>query len=157
MSDPVARDLTLERPGLYTLNEIYREVRRQNWPRILAGFTSNAPLINLYPVNLTVGTPGTLDFGIATNLLTDEPYYELTHDASASIFNDIPSTSSIVIEDPFADSTADGLALSGDPFPLPTNGYTIGTAGEEDFGVGTELDENTLLTGTIHSASGSIM
>jgi hypothetical protein len=157
MSDPVARDFTLERPGLYTLNEIYREVRRQNWPRILAGFTSNAPLINLYPVNLTVGTPGTLDFGIATNLLTDEPYYELTHDASASIFNDIPSTAIIVIEDPFADSTADGLALSGDPFPLPTNGYTIGTAGEEDFGVGTELDENTLLTGAIHSASGSIM
>jgi hypothetical protein len=61
------------------------------------------------------------------------------------------------LNDPFADSTADGLTLSGDPFPLPTNGYTIGTAGEEDFGVGTELDENTLLTGTIHSASGSIM
>jgi hypothetical protein len=151
------RDLSIARPGFYTLNEAFKESRRKTWPRILQGYTSNGPLINLYAINLTVGAPGTQNFGIATNLLSEEPYLELTHDASASVFNDIPSIAIIVIEDPFADSTADGLALSGDPFPLPTNGYTIGTAGEEDFGVGTELDENTLLTGTIHSASGSIM
>jgi hypothetical protein len=152
-----AADFSFNRPGIYQLNDVYKAVRDRKWPRILVGYTSNAPLINLYAENISVGTPGTQDFGIATNLLTIQPYYELTHDASASVFNDIPATAIITFEDPFANSTADGLILDGDPFPLPTNGYTIGIAGEEDFGVGTELDENTLLAGTTHADSGSIM
>jgi hypothetical protein len=106
----------------------------------------------------TVGTPGTTDYGIATNSDDSTPLLFVTHIPSASIVNTIPSTDPIFsASDPFQDSTGAGFSVDGEPFTVSTLGYTIGTPGTTDFGFGTDLDTELPLLFVTHIPSASIV
>jgi len=106
----------------------------------------------------TIGTPGTQDFGFATDLDTQEPLLVVTHIPSASVVNDVPLTSTLFsLDDPFSDSTASDFILNSEPFPIPEDGYTIGIAGLIDYGIATELDTNEAVIDPIHEPSQSVM
>lgn len=108
----------------------------------------------------SIGTPGGDGFGLAYDLDESELLLQLRHGASNSIVNDIPSTATITLpppEDPYADATASGFTFDGDPFPVPVDGYTIGVAGAEHFGIAVELDGDTAIIDPLHTASLSVM
>ena len=125
----------------------------------LDGFTFNGGKEFRYPTNasLTIGAPGSSDFAVGKNVLSNELYFEVLHVASLSVFNDIPSTSPIVVQDPFADPTASGFTLDGNAFPISVAGYSIGTAGDTNFAIATDLDTATSIIDPVHTASLSIM
>ena len=109
-------------------------------------------------LELSIGVAGSAAFGLAVDANSgEEAFTEIIHVPSASVFALPPSTDTIILPDPFADSTASGFTFDGDPFPLPEDGYTIGDAGEEHFGIATDLDNETAIIDPIHTASLSIM
>jgi hypothetical protein len=107
----------------------------------------------------SIGTPGAAGFAVGYDLDEDALLIEVRHSASNSIVNDVPSTATISLpsDDPYADATASGFTFDGDPFPLPDDGYSIGTAGAAHFGIATDLDTDEAIIDPIHTASLSIM
>jgi hypothetical protein len=132
---------------------------------IIADHTFGADVFS-YPSaeNLSVGTAGLEHFGIGFDLQGSEAYLEVLHVPSLSVVNDIPSTSTVAIDpvivpsvDPYADPTAAGFTFDGDPFPIPEDGYSIGIAGDEHFGIAFDLDGNEAIIDPIHTLSLSVM
>jgi hypothetical protein len=149
----VGGKLTLKRPVGAGWTIVNREI---GYP--LDDFTYNGGELFRYPsASLSVGSAGADNYSVALNTLNGDVYLEVIHVPSLSIVNDVPSTSTIVAQDPFADPTASGFTFAGDPFPIPTAGYTIGDTGEADFGIATDLDTATAIIDPVHTASLSIM
>jgi hypothetical protein len=107
---------------------------------------------------LSIGTPGEADFGTPINLTNGlKAYVDIIHTPSGSVISGIPSSDTILFPDPYADPTASGFTADGDPFPIPDDGYTIGNAGAEHFGIATNLDDSAPIIDPIHTASLSVM
>lgn len=110
----------------------------------------------------TIGKPGTVNFGIASDY-QQQPYLLLRHVQSLSVVNDVPSQDEITQftdiprPDPFADSTASGFTFNSVAFPIPEDGYSIGTPGALHFGIAFDLDEEEAIIDPIHTASLSVM
>lgn len=110
-------------------------------------------------VGLTIGAPGSAGFGVALSSIDGSvAFTQIIHTPSGSVFALPPSTSPIPpTPDPYADPTAAGFTFNGNPFPIPTAGYTVGVAGAQHFGIATNLDNSTAIIDPIHTASLSIM
>jgi hypothetical protein len=107
---------------------------------------------------LSIGIAGSAAFGLAVDAISgEEAFTQIIHTPSGSIFAFPPSADIIIIPDPFADPTAAGFTFNGDPFPLPEDGYTIGVAGEEHFGIAFDLDNEVAIIDPVHTSSLSIM
>lgn len=116
--------------------------------------------------NDTIGIPGTASFGVGSERSTGLPYLVITDAASGSVVNDVPSTAEITglgggeqdqQVDPYADATASGFTFNSVAFPIPEDGYSIGTAGALHFGIAFDLDEEEAIIDPIHTASLSVM
>jgi hypothetical protein len=155
----VGGKLTLKRPVGAGWTIVNREI---GYP--LDDFTYNGGELFRYPsASLSVGSAGADNYSVALNTLNGDVYLEVIHVPSLSIVNEEPSTTGIAfpvlppLVDPPADSDANGMTFGGDPFPIPTAGYSIGDAGDTDFGIATDLDTATAIIDPVHTASLSIM
>lgn len=124
----------------------------------LSDFTLHGGMFYFPPqTELTIGLPGTVGFGVATDWPVGLRYERVVHAASGSVVNEIPPPPYLPYENPYASSLANDFSLSGIPFPLPSAGYSIGTAGALYFGIATDVNSNTALIDPTHTSSLSIM
>lgn len=160
---PIPTPYSLPQQDQFALDPFQQESRAGYLPQFT---TSNGYFQYSTQGGNTIGVSGTANFGIGSERITSLPYLTIVHSMSRSVVNDVPATATLTglgggtpaqQTDPYANSTATGFTFNSAAFPIPSLGYTIGTAGATAFGIATNKNNSVAIVDPIHTASRSVM